>query len=147
MRKISYIRTMLLHVASPIMCEFSKTAPSEVMKGNFELMSELIGTTLTYSSNLLEHSTLPFSFKRDSRSPEFASINSARSNIRWEWILNVAKGSDLKASEKSLTKTVASQMKLAKAAEYKLGKISRRPAVNLPDGTVTLSLDATGLPI
>ena len=148
MRSISYLRNMLVHVASPVIADFSSSASDEVKKTSFDLISELVGTKSASISGLSKEADFPFTAKLTANSPHLAAINAAMSAIEWERAICVPNGSDMVKAEKHLRSWLSQEMKQAgaRANTIKLGRVIQRPGVNLPEGAVTLTLQATGMP-
>jgi len=148
MRSISYLKNMLVHVAGPVIADFSSSASDEVKNTTFELISELVGTKSALISGLSKETSSLLPAKRTANSPHLAAINAAMSVINWERMICVPKGSDMSKAEKHIRSRVIREMKQAgaKAKTVKLDRLIQRLGVNLPEGAVTLTLKATGMP-
>jgi len=145
-RKIVYLRDTLLHVTVPVLAEFPAKVSKDAAKVNFGLMADLVGSRKIVSTGPQKALVLPFAVESSPRFSAAAAVNAALAEVRWERGSCVARGSDVKEAERRLRTRLSQQMKQAAARNVKFGRLNQRPGFNLPEGALTLSLQATGLP-
>jgi hypothetical protein len=146
-RRISYLNEMLLHVSSPIIAHFPRSSPDHVKISRFQAMSQLAHAKKVFAADLSEKWNVPFKVMKRKNSGDYAAISAATAVVEWEWSSNVPKDADRAIAEKKLRGTIQSQMKQSGARTFTLSHLNSRAGINLPDGAITLSLQARGSPV
>jgi hypothetical protein len=150
MRQIAYLKNMLVHVRVPILAEFSRSLPEEQKKERFEIISELAETKNVWLATPFGESDrnirYPFSLKRNKLSEMSVAMNCASGEVSMDGSTCVRDKSGLKKGETSLRKEILQQMVAggAKKGSIKLSNVEVKPGYNLPEGTLVLSIHASG---
>ena len=146
-RTITYFENMILHVTSPVIIDFEDSFTDEIKRKRFDLISELSGTKGAVLCGIANDKEFPFQVKHHELRDSFATINATFADVSWEWE-RFRKGFDVKKAERNLRSHVTEQMKKAdcKPGLLKLRQLRSKPGTNLPEGTTTLTLHASGKP-
>jgi hypothetical protein len=149
MRQIAYLKNMLIHVKIPLLAEFDAVLSDEIKKEKFETISEIAGTKGVFLATPLDigdHLRYPFVVRRNKMSETSTATNCATAEISWERSICMNEKSDQKKAEIAVRNQLQKQMLAAgaKKGSIKLSKVEIKPGYNLPEGTLTLSVHATG---
>lgn len=150
MRQIAYLKNMLVHVQIPILAEFARSLPEESKQERFKTMSEIAEAKNVWLATPFDESDhnvrYPFRVKQNKLSEMSAASNCAAAPVSWDASVCVNDKSDLKKAEISIRKVIQQQMLSggAKKGSIKLSKIEMKAGYNLPEGTLVLSVHASG---
>lgn len=78
------------------------------------------------------------------KSSTYAAMYAACAGVELDWASHFPKGTDLSIAGVNLRRTLGARMKQAGAKTCTFGHLVSRPGINLPDGTMTLTLQARG---
>jgi hypothetical protein len=151
MRKIGYLRNMLVHIQIPALAEFHVSLPNETKKERFNTISEIAETKNTWLGTPvdgIDTSRYPFAIKKTKMPGISMLTNFVNASISWDSALCVKGKLDLKKAEKIVRSRVYELMIVsgAKKSSIKLSKVETKPGYNLPEGTSIVSVHATGKP-